>query len=96
MSRASRALALSCVCAYGRVGDGTFETSSGGPLVVASALLVRGTDGYIGIMAMRYIAVTYKEDKEAVAITFERRDRYDDQLLRRDRQHGAGGDRRDR
>ena len=53
-----------------RVGDGTFETSWGGPLVVASALLVRGTDGYIGIMAMRYIAVTYKEDKEAVTITF--------------------------
>ena len=52
------------------MGDGTFETGWGGPLVVASALLVRGTDGYIGIMAMRYIAVTYKEDKEAVTITF--------------------------
>ena len=45
-------------------------------MVVASALLVRGTDGYIGIMAMRYIAVTYKEDKEAVTITFGELPRY--------------------
>ena len=74
---------------------------------------------YIGIMAMRYIAVTYPEDKEvnttACTRLFSlgcaahtdircapgrddllRRGRDDDQLLRRDRQHGTGGDRRDR
>ena len=51
-------------------GDGTFETSWAGPLVVTAALLVRATDGYMGIMLFRYVASKYSGDEEAVTVSF--------------------------
>lgn len=53
------------------VGDGTFELGGfGGFLVVSSALTVRCTDGYMGIMVFRLIAERYREDEQAITVFF--------------------------
>eukprot|EP01052_Picozoa_sp_SAG31_P033051 SAG31_NODE_3687_length_3987_cov_4.811214_4_plen_621_part_00 len=52
------------------VGDGTFETKWAGPTVVGAALLVRATDGYMGIMVFRYVASKFPADAESVTVSF--------------------------
>jgi hypothetical protein len=52
------------------VGDGTFETDFWGYVVVASALLVRMMDGYIGIMVFRFIAATNSENEQSITVFY--------------------------
>ena len=52
------------------VGDGSFETSWAGYVVVGSALMVRAGDGYMGIMVFRYIAAKHNADEQSITVFF--------------------------
>jgi len=55
---------MSMILVIARLGDGTFETSWSGPVVVGCTCWVRMCQGYFEVMQWRYIASRYKESQE--------------------------------